>query len=330
MNYLSENKADLFPELYRVWKENGFRMKGNWEEIFGRGTLKPDRKDWQFYSYYTEELFSAWNYARYIEKIASSGKKEYPLPMYVNAWLKQPTTAWPGRYPSGGPLPQVIDIWRAGAPSIDFIAPDIYFDEFDRICKEYTRSGNPLFIPETFGGGIGAARALYVFGEYDAGCFAPFGIDNERYIANDPLDECYATLKHLSPLILRHQGKGSMRGILLNAETPERELEFGGYRIKAVLSNGNGESTEGGILINTGEDEFFAAGKGIDIFFSLEGSPFRPGINSVDEGIFKDGIWTLLRRLNGDETHASTWSGTVIRLPRDTYGIQKISIYKYR
>ena len=76
-------------------------------------------------------------------------------------------------------LPQVMDIWRAAAPSIDFIAPDIYTDEFTWVCKEYTRSGNPLFIPETQRGDLAAMRAFYAFGEFDAGCFAPFGIDHD-------------------------------------------------------------------------------------------------------------------------------------------------------
>lgn len=165
------HKEILFPELYKVWSINGFKTRGTWEEIFGKSELKSEMKDWQFYSYYTEELFMAWNYALYVEKIAARGKKEYPIPMYVNAWLKQSTTSWPGRYPLGGPLPQVLDIWRAAAPSIDFISPDIYIDEFTWVCKEYTRSGNPLFIPETRGGTVGAARALYVFGEFNAGCF---------------------------------------------------------------------------------------------------------------------------------------------------------------
>ena len=171
INYLTVHKEILFPELYKVWSINGFKTRGTWEEIFGKSELKSEMKDWQFYSYYTEELFMALNYALYVEKIAARGKKEYPIPMYVNAWLKQSTTSWPGRYPLGGPLPQVLDIWRAAAPSIDFISPDIYIDEFTWVCKEYTRSGNPLFIPETRGGTVGAARALYVFGEFNAGCF---------------------------------------------------------------------------------------------------------------------------------------------------------------
>src|ERR1035437_2012306 len=172
IKYLVEKKELLFPELYKVWKENGSKTSGSWEEVFGKSKFMPDAKDWKFYSYYTEELFMAWNYASYIGKVAAAGKKEYPIPMYVNAWLKQPDTYWPGRYPSGCPHPQVLDVWRVAAPAIDFIAPDIYTDEFIWTCQEFTRSNNPLFIPETRGGKLGAARVFYTIGEYNASCFA--------------------------------------------------------------------------------------------------------------------------------------------------------------
>ena len=43
----------------------------------------------------------AWNYARYVEKVAEAGKAAYNIPMYVNGWLQQPNHAWPGTYPSG-------------------------------------------------------------------------------------------------------------------------------------------------------------------------------------------------------------------------------------
>jgi len=36
---------------------------------------------------------------------AEAGKKEYNIPMYVNAWLQQPNHPWPGVYPSGGGAP---------------------------------------------------------------------------------------------------------------------------------------------------------------------------------------------------------------------------------
>jgi hypothetical protein len=328
INYMTSNKEHLFPELYKVWSANGFKTTGTWEEVFGKGELKPDIKDWQFYSYYTEELFMAWNYAKYVEKIASSGKKEYALPMYVNAWLKQPSTSWPGRYPSGGPLPQVIDIWRAAAPSIDFISPDIYINEFTWVCKEFTRSSNPLFIPETRGGKVGAARAFYSFGEFSAACFAPFGIDNEIYRKNDPLDKAYAVLKNMSTLILENQGTGKMKGFIVDSLSPISEFELGEYRIKAVLSDPK-PKIGGGLIIMTGPEQYFITGQGLDLFFIPKDSTMRTGIVSDDEGIFKDEKWLPKRRLNGDETHASTYDGTGVRLLNEP-DIQKVTLYNYR
>jgi hypothetical protein len=330
MNYLVEHKETLYPELHKVWQKNGFKTSGSWEEVFGKSQLKHDLKDWKFYSYYTEELFSAWNYALYTEKITAAGKKEYPLPMYVNAWLKQPFSFWPGRYPSGGPLPQVMDIWRAAAPSIDFLAPDIYMDEFTWVCEEYTRSGNPLFIPEARGGEEGAARAFYVFGEYDAGCFSPFGIDNFRNAENDPLDESYAVLQNMSSIILENQGKGTMRGILVDTVSPVRKFELGDYMIEARLTGMESTGIAGGLIINTGPHEFIAAGKALDIFFTSKDNTMRIAVDAVDEGTFKDGKWISERRLNGDEVHASTFSGTGLKLPGNKVSIQKVSLYRYR
>ena len=327
MDYLVKHKDNLYPELYKVWSANGFKTSGSWEQVFGQSEYKPDMSDWKAYSYYTEELFSAWNYARYTEMVAAAGKKEYPIPMYVNAWLKQPFSYIPGKYPSGGPLPQVLDIWRAAAPSIDFIAPDIYTDEFLWVCKEYIRSGNPLFIPETKGGEVGAARAFYAFGEFSAGCFAPFGIDN--YIGRtDPLDESYAVLKNLSSVILANQGRGTMRGILVDSVSPSQRFELGDYTIEAKLAERR--AIAGGLIIQTAPNEFIIAGKALDIFFTPKNNSIRIGVDKTDEGIFEDTKWVPKRRLNGDEVHASTWDGTGTRLPGNSVSIQRISLYSFK
>ena len=86
-----------------------------------------------------EEIFMAWHFARYTEAVAAAGKKEYPLPMFVNAALIRPGHQ-PGQYPSAGPLPHLIDVWRAGAPAIDFLAPDIYFPNFVEWARRYRAS----------------------------------------------------------------------------------------------------------------------------------------------------------------------------------------------
>ena len=329
IDYLVANKETLFPELKKVWAANGYKTEGSWEQVFGKSTFRPDPKDWQYYSFYTEELFMAWHYASYVESVASAGKAEYPLPMYVNAWLKQPGTRWPGRYPSGGPLPQVLDIWRAAAPSISFIAPDIYIDEYKWTCEEFMRGGNPLFIPETRGGEAGAARAFFTFGEYSAGCFAPFGIDNRMWEENDPLDMTYAALRILEPLILEHQGKGTMRGILVDEKEPVCRIEMGDFIVEAKLASRNLKTT-GGLIIQTGPEEFICTGRALDVFFLSKEEKTRVALDIVDEGTFDNGKWIPGRRLNGDETHATTFDGAGLRLPEERVSIQKVSIYKFR
>ncbi|MES1180656.1 MAG: beta-galactosidase, partial [Verrucomicrobiota bacterium] len=106
MSYLVQHKDGLMPEFRAVWEKAGFKTAGNWEEVFGVGPA-------------TDEIFMAWNYARYMNRITAAGKAEYPLPVYTNTWIVQPEDKGSGDYPSGGPEPHVLDIWRAGAPAID-------------------------------------------------------------------------------------------------------------------------------------------------------------------------------------------------------------------
>jgi len=327
MNYLIQNKDNLFPELVKVWAENGNKTIGNWEEIFGKSKLKTEAEDWKFYSYYTEEIFMAWNYARYIGRIAEDGKKEYPLPMYVNAWLKQPFTYLPGKYPSGGPLPQVIDIWRAAAPSIDFISPDIYTEEFIWTLNEFTRSNNPLFIPEIQGGIHSGPRAFYAFGEHDAGLFSPFAIDDAKYAENDPFTEWYAVLQNMSSIIAENQGTGKMRGFIVDTKNPIQMFDLGDFSLQAKLGSAE---VAGGLIIQTGELEFICAGSAFELLFFPKSDSIRIAVEAVDEGVFKNGAWHAERRLNGDEVAASTWSGTGMIFPASKVGIQKISIYYYK
>jgi hypothetical protein len=67
----------------------------------------------------------------------------------VNDALKNPGDARPGDYNSGGPAVHVLDIWKAAAPHIDILAPDIYYADFLKTAAAYRRPDNPLFVPET-------------------------------------------------------------------------------------------------------------------------------------------------------------------------------------
>ena len=133
----------------------------------------------------------------------------------------------------------------------------------------------------------------------------------------------------MSPVILEHQGKGTMRGILVDTLSPSFEFDLGEYNIQAVLAGGKNPGIAGGIVIQTGPQEYLIAGKNLDIFFLPKDSSMRAGIDAADEGIFKDGVWHAQRRLNGDETHASTYDGTGLRFTNQI-NIQKVSLYRYK
>lgn len=226
----------MIPELRKGWEAAGFKTSGSWAEVFGAGME-------------TDELSMAWHYGRYAGHVAAAGKAEYPLPMFVNAWLRQgkykPNEDMPGGYPSGGPLPQVLDAWRAGGPAIDILAPDVHVPNYDEWRAWYTQSGNPLFIPESRGDARGVAHAIATAGKYDGIGYAPFGIDR---LANPEgeLAKGYQVLARVAPLILERQGRGKMTAVLVDKETPRSKVRLGDYTVEGRWIPGrrlNGDET---------------------------------------------------------------------------------------
>jgi hypothetical protein len=294
MDYLAANKDSLNPELRAHWAKTGFRQSGSWIEVFGEGLQ-------------TDEIFMAWHYARYIGSVVKAGKEEYPLPMYVNAWLRGPDGK-PGIYLSGGPLAHVMDIWRAAASEIDFYAPDIYLPDFKGICAEYTQSGNPLMIPEARTDDQAVARAFWAVAEHDALCFAPFGIDHME--EDHLLGDGYAILNQLMPMITEAHGTNRMIGIFRQDKDEQLTgpLKIGDYRahVSYITWDFPEEGPRYGLVIQTEEDEFMIAGCGIEVGFSAETpGPRYTNILDVEMGHFERNRWVRELRLNGDETAAN-------------------------
>ncbi len=307
MNYLVKNKQQLVPEVRALWEANGYKTSGSWEEVFGPGQA-------------TDEIFMAWHYARYVDKVAEAGKSAYNLPMYANAWLNEPN-AKPGEYPSGGPLPHVMDIWLAGAPHLDLLAPDIYAQDFEGWCQKFTQRNNPLFIPEMRRSDDGARLVFYAIGERNAIGTSPFAIDD-----NDPavshFTQSYDVLNQLSPMILENQEKGTITGFLLDKDHPSVTREMGGYKLEISLDELFGHKTElgYGLIMADGPNQFIGAGSGFRVAFQpLTPGPAYVGIGQVDEGVYKNGKWVPGRRLNGDENdqgqkwRVSHWKTTIER-----------------
>ena len=314
--------------LWRDWQEHGARTQGDWSTLFGAGDT-------------SAEASTAWYYARYVNAIAEAGKAVYPVPMYANVALNRVGKA-PGEYPSGGPLPHLLEVWKAGAPALDLLAPDIYFDNFNDLAARYQRADNPLFIPEANNADRAEvpANVFYAFGKLDAiGC-SPFSIESVDDKQPSPLGAAYSVLTQLSPAILEAQGRGRMSGFRPRVledgtviDTPVTAT-IGAFRFTVsfidpwTARTAQNTATHGGIIIQTGAEDYLVAGQGITVTFAPVGDgPPLAGIDNVREGTFDTrGGWVPGRLLNGDQTH----QGRHLRLAPGVFQIQRVRLYRYR
>ena len=99
-------------------------------------------------NFLADEMFMAWHYAKFVNALASEGKKIHNIPMYVNAWTIGMDNPPAGVYPSGGPNYRMLDVWQAGAPDVDILGIDNYQKEYSKKIKQFFNRGNPIFIPE--------------------------------------------------------------------------------------------------------------------------------------------------------------------------------------
>ncbi|MFL6352766.1 MAG: DUF5597 domain-containing protein [Bryobacteraceae bacterium] len=311
-HHVVANRESLYPELRELWEQNGAKTNGTWEQIFGASPR-------------TDEIFMAWNYARYVHTVAAAGKAAYNLPMYVNTWLAAEDTT-PGDYPSGGPQPRVVDIWKAAGKALDIYTPDIYQANFAEWCRRYHGSSNPLFIPETNGAGTGGANAFYAFGEHAAIGFSPFGIDSWNDAENE-LGKSYHVLEQLTPLLVEHQAKGDIHGFVIDKSHPSVKVVLEGFLVDVSLDEIFASHAEKGfgVLLVSGPNEFLGAGKGFRVSFRPANEDGKAGLASVDEGHFENGKWIRGRRLNGDETD----QGKYWRFDQRQITIEKAVVYSY-
>lgn len=318
--YLKSNEKNILPELKGIWEKNGLKKQGTWEQLFGKSLA-------------TGEIFMAWYYAQFIEKLTTAGKKEYALPMFLNAALNYKKEAKPGEYPSAGPLPHIMDVWKAGAPSIDFLSPDFYNPDFKYWNDLYVRANNPLFIPEIkFEQGV-AGKAFYTVGHYNGMGFSPFSIETGGEIENREIAESYKLLDQLSPLILKYRGLGNLNGVLFDKQDSKKEIKYADYTFSLGhdLNLGwSGKSKDevwpitGAMIIKITENEFIVAGTGVVATFKANNGK-TAGILSVDELKVKDGELVDGMRLNGDQNH----QGRHLRIPEGNFSIQRVKLYAY-
>ncbi|GAB4108619.1 MAG: DUF5597 domain-containing protein [Phycisphaeraceae bacterium] len=329
----------LGPEAAELWIQEGRKRNGSWRDTFGGG---PEG----------EEFFSAWQFATYVEKVASAGKASYPLPMFTNAALIRPGYR-PDQRPSGAPLPHLLEVWRAGAPSLDMICPDIYFPNFMEWCQRYTRNGNPLFIPEMSPSLRASGNVVYAIAKHNAIGTGPFAIENVSDEKAHLIRSCYGTLSGMADLILQAQQDGTLIGlspqVTFDWETdnnPQRG-ELGGVVFEADFDRQKGgeeidittlpthgpgrweappDVPRGAVMIlQLAPEEFAIVGMGVKVTFAPADGQGHVGIDRVQEGRYENGNWVGGRWLNGDETH----QGRHVHLYYGNWTVQRVTLYRY-
>jgi hypothetical protein len=299
----------------------------NWSEVFGRDA---------------DEFFQVWHVARFIGQVAAAGKKVYPLPFVVNGSVRDPIDpGWPPRYQVGGPNDNVFELWKAAAPAIDILAPDIYIGDTAKYLKVldlYNRPDNPLFIPETIGRG---ANTRFLFAAIGRGAigYAPFGMDDTRLgagpwgamSAEDFYGDTarnYRLLRSMAREIARWSFEGRLQTAVQLKTDPAAErggstdrvnyvtdvtLQFDGWAADVAFgtfqrlarSATQPEHPDGRILIaELGPNEFVLAGYHSRVLFRPTGERAgRPWqYLKVEEGRFNNGVFERTRILNGDQT----------------------------
>ncbi|MBY8827625.1 DUF5597 domain-containing protein [Hephaestia mangrovi] len=278
---------------------------GTWSQLFGADA---------------EEMFNAWANARYINAVAAAGKQVYPLPMYVNCWLRYKDKRYPGMdYPSGGATYNVFDVWRAVSPSIDLIGTDLYTTdatEFRKVLAQYHRPDNPSWISET-GFDPKTAPFLYYILANDGIGFSIFGIDNPPSDAQakaiDAHARNYALLGSIDSLLAQAMADGQLKAAVEALGEPRQTLDFGDWRVTlsfgpppwgespAIISNS--PDVDGrALVIRLDQQHFLVTGTDVRVEFARAARDGRHGqLLRVEEGKYVGDTWQPQRWLNGDE-----------------------------
>jgi beta-galactosidase GanA len=318
---------DLLKELYKV--------DGNYTQAFGKDA---------------PEYFMAYHYATAIEQIAAAGKKIYPLPFFVNAWIEK--YPWrPGGYPSGGPVAKFIPLWRKLVPSIDVLCPDVYISDFYSLCEAYSKEDNPLLIPEHRRDISQVSNVFYGVGNYNALLFSPFGvedfqkdpetltgfcnpnvmktlaIDSEAWDCSGVdkfLSKSYEVLQSVQEVLWEQRRKNKVYSFIKKDEHEKGiVIETAEYDIKIVFEKSSRTSPKSaGIIIEKEANEFYLLGTSFTFsFLPKKNEKTQIGVLDYEEGNFVDAQWNSTRTLNGDERYYMSIQG----MPE----IQRVMLYKY-
>jgi hypothetical protein len=286
---------------------------GTWRQVFGGDA---------------DEIFQFYYQAKYINEIAAAGKAEFQIPCYINVWLDYPAPELPQRqvdlpgiaYPSGGAVQKLVGLWRAMAPSVDMIGPDIYADDsqfYRDTMRAYHRPDNALWIPETGRSDSFGKFFFYALGEGAIG-FSPFGVDRSGWniLGDEPWKahaRNFALIAPMSREIAQLEFEGKVKTAVEEPGQTAQEVDFGQWQATVAFgfpqpdgrrAPGTKDAHAAALIAQLGPDEFLVSGVDASVSFHLPGKlPWiRSEIVTAEQGIYENDQWKPQRLWNGDET----------------------------
>ena len=289
------------------------KQPGTWSAVFGAEA---------------DELFQMYYQSKYINTIVAAGKAEFAIPCYINVWIDYPAAELPQRqidlpgiaYPSGGAVQKLVGLWRALAPAIDMIGPDIYADDsqfYRETMAAYNRPDNPLWIPETGRSDSFAKFFFYAIGEGAIG-FSPFGVDqsgwnilgDEKWTAHA---RNFALIGPMDGEIAQLEYDGMLKTAVEEPGTVAKEVDLGDWQATVAFgfpqldgrrAPGTKDAHGAAVIGKLGPNEFLVTGMDASVTFHLPGKPawMHSQIVKAEQGTYANGAWKPLRILNGDET----------------------------
>jgi hypothetical protein len=248
--------------------------------------------------------------------------------MYVNAALRDPLTSPPASsYESGGATDNVLWIWKAAAPAIDLLAPDIYQNDsarYRKVLELYSHANNALFVPETMGRPESARMCFAALGRGAIG-WSPFGLDytaraelplGASRLMPESLGQIALNYRMLGPVmrdVARLNFEGKLQAVAEEKGEVTQTLDFsnwtatvsygvspGGY---GGVAHGNSELIGRALVAQTGENQFLVTGAFCRVDFKAKSGGQRDFLR-VEEIV--NGSLAAEKSTSGSSRHSGT------------------------
>lgn len=266
------------------------------------------------------ESFSAKCIAEYCDSLTKTIKGIYPVPVYMNAWLNHAckNQAAGYDYPSGGPVPDVLDIYFKTIKYIDFVAPDIYqygYRDFNDFCRAYTTKTNPLYIAECATGKDTRTEKniFYAIGEYSAIGYDPWAINRSHPRFMTPplvnsvdgvwskeayeLHKSYKLIRDAMVPIAMAQNTPNLKYFVQEEGDMGELLKFGDVDVELFYDHPDNAAR--GMVIRRNKNEFVLLGAGVVVVFNKECGQ-RVSIERAESGYFVDNNWVKRYQLSSE------------------------------